>query len=155
MRVRVGERAQSVVIFLASGIPKGELDVLAIDFDIGDVVLEDGGDVDLEVLMSAHRVHCNVIALGRGSLAGVRRRGETKSSDDGETGDMNQRTSGKVPLEKTLSTEGQHGISTDDSRRHSFLHEETGLSACTITDDNELATDFRHCGDGLTKSSVR
>jgi hypothetical protein len=47
MRVRVGERAQSVVIFLASGIPKGELDVLAIDFDIGDVVLEDGGDVDL------------------------------------------------------------------------------------------------------------
>jgi len=47
MRVRVGERAQSVVIFLASGIPEGELDVLAIDLDIGDVVLEDGGDVDL------------------------------------------------------------------------------------------------------------
>ena len=47
MRVRVGERAQSVVIFLASGIPKGELDVLAINLDIGDVVLEDGGDVDL------------------------------------------------------------------------------------------------------------
>ena len=47
MRVRVGERAQSVVIFLTSGIPEGELDVLAIDFDIGDVVLEDGGDVDL------------------------------------------------------------------------------------------------------------
>ena len=47
MRVGVGERAQSVVIFLTSGIPEGELDVLAIDFDIGDVVLEDGGDVDL------------------------------------------------------------------------------------------------------------
>jgi hypothetical protein len=47
MRVGVGERAQSVVIFLTSGIPKGELDVLAIDLDIGDVVLEDGGDVDL------------------------------------------------------------------------------------------------------------
>jgi hypothetical protein len=47
MRVGVRERAQSVVIFLASGIPEGELDVLAIDLDVGDVVLEDGGDVDL------------------------------------------------------------------------------------------------------------
>lgn len=56
MRVRVGERAQSVVIFLASGIPEGELDVLAIDFDIGDVVLEDGGDVNLWTIMLAHRV---------------------------------------------------------------------------------------------------
>lgn len=47
MRVRVGERAETVVIFLASSIPKGELDVFAINLDIGDVVLEDGGDIDL------------------------------------------------------------------------------------------------------------
>jgi len=81
MRVRVGKRAQSVVIFLASGIPQGELDVLAIDFDIGDIVLEDGGNVDL--------------------------REGTLGEDD----------------------------------------EKTGLSTCTITNDNELATDFRHCAD--------
>lgn len=35
-----------------------------------------------------------------------------------------------------------------DSRRgfdgHMDLHEETGLSASTITDDDEFATDFRH-----------
>lgn len=45
--VGVGERAETVVILLAGGIPEGELDVLAIDLDIGDIVLEDGGDVDL------------------------------------------------------------------------------------------------------------
>lgn len=47
VRVGVGERAKAVVIFLASSIPEGELDVLAVDLDVGDVVLEDGGDVDL------------------------------------------------------------------------------------------------------------
>ena len=47
MRVGVGERAESVVIFLASGIPEGEFDVLAVNLDIGDIVLEDGRDVDL------------------------------------------------------------------------------------------------------------
>lgn len=48
MGVGVGERAETVVILLAGGIPEGELDVLAVDLDVGDVVLEDGGDVDLE-----------------------------------------------------------------------------------------------------------
>jgi hypothetical protein len=47
VRIGVGERAQAVVVFLAGGIPQGQLDVLAIDLDVGDVVLEDGGDVDL------------------------------------------------------------------------------------------------------------
>lgn len=47
MGVGVGEWAQTVVIFLASGIPEGELNVLSIDLYIGDVVLKDGGYVDL------------------------------------------------------------------------------------------------------------
>ena len=47
--VGVGERAETVVIFLTSGIPEGELDVLAINLDVGDIVLEDSGDVDLRV----------------------------------------------------------------------------------------------------------
>jgi hypothetical protein len=47
VRIGVGERAQAVVVFLAGGIPQGQLDVLPIDLDVGDVVLEDGGDVDL------------------------------------------------------------------------------------------------------------
>ena len=47
VRVGVGEGAETVVILLAGGIPEGELDVLAVNLDVGDVVLEDGGDVDL------------------------------------------------------------------------------------------------------------
>lgn len=47
MRVRVGERAETVIIFLASSIPKSKLNVLAIDLNVRNIVLEDGGDVDL------------------------------------------------------------------------------------------------------------
>jgi hypothetical protein len=45
--VGVGKRAQTVVIFLTCGIPESELDVFAVDLDIGDVVLEDSGNIDL------------------------------------------------------------------------------------------------------------
>jgi len=78
--VRVGVRkgSESVVIFLTGGIPKSQLDVLSVNFDIGNVVFEDGRNVDLW----------------------------------------------ECPLGE------------DD--------EQTGLSACTITDDNELSTDLRH-----------
>lgn len=51
MRVGVGERTETVVVLLARRIPKSQLDMLAVDLDIGDVVLEDGGDVDLETLL--------------------------------------------------------------------------------------------------------
>jgi hypothetical protein len=57
MRIGVRERAETVVIFLASGIPEGELNVFAIDFDVGNVVLEDSGDVDL--LRRACQCVCN------------------------------------------------------------------------------------------------
>jgi hypothetical protein len=36
-----------LVILLPSRIPEGQLDALAIDIDIGDVVFEDGWDVNL------------------------------------------------------------------------------------------------------------
>lgn len=45
--VWVGERTETVVILLASRIPKSQLDVLSIDLNIGNIVLEDGWDVDL------------------------------------------------------------------------------------------------------------
>lgn len=47
MRVGVGQGTETVVIFLTRRIPKSEFDVLAVHLDIGDIVLEDGGDVDL------------------------------------------------------------------------------------------------------------
>lgn len=48
VRVGVRERSETVIIFLASRIPQGQLDVLVVNLDVGDVVLENGGDVDLE-----------------------------------------------------------------------------------------------------------
>ena len=48
MRIGVGERAETVVIFLAGSIPEGELDVFAVNLDVGNIVLDDGGDIDLE-----------------------------------------------------------------------------------------------------------
>lgn len=47
MRVGVRERPETVVVFLAGGIPQRELDVLAINLHVGDVVLEDGRHIDL------------------------------------------------------------------------------------------------------------
>lgn len=48
VRVRVRERSETVVIFLASRIPQGQLNVLVVNLNVGDIVLENGGDVDLE-----------------------------------------------------------------------------------------------------------
>lgn len=48
MRVGVREGSETVIIFLASRIPQGQLDVLVVDLDVGDIVFEDGGDIDLD-----------------------------------------------------------------------------------------------------------
>lgn len=49
MRVRVGKRAQTVVVLLAGGIPQGKLNMTAIHFDIGHVVLKDSRHIHLVV----------------------------------------------------------------------------------------------------------
>jgi hypothetical protein len=49
VRVGIRERAQAIVVLLTCGIPEGQFDVLAVNLDVGDVVLEDRGDVDLKV----------------------------------------------------------------------------------------------------------
>jgi hypothetical protein len=47
VRIGVRQRAETVVVLLTSRIPQRQLDVLAINLDIGDIVLEDSGDIDL------------------------------------------------------------------------------------------------------------
>lgn len=47
MRIWVRERSETIIILLTGGIPKGQLNVLAIDLDVGNVVLENSGDVHL------------------------------------------------------------------------------------------------------------
>ena len=101
MGVGVGERSQAIVIFLAGGIPKSELDVLPVDLDIGDVVLEHGRDVNLR-----GRAGRGVGEMA-GSAPGTGRLGQDATSAGGgrpcvrgwtESG----LTSGNVPLEKTI-----------------------------------------------------
>jgi hypothetical protein len=46
--VGVGQGTETIVVLLASRIPKCQLDVLAVDLDVGDIVLENGGDIDLQ-----------------------------------------------------------------------------------------------------------
>lgn len=91
VRVGVRQRTESVVVFLASSIPKGQLDVLAVDLDVGDVVLEDGRDVDL-------------VWVWTGKLEN-RARQWTCSDSKTATGGIKKwakLTSGKVPREKTI-----------------------------------------------------
>ena len=102
MGVGVGERAETVVILLAGGIPEGELDVLAIDLDIGDVVLEDSGDVDL--CGRGVSACAPAVTLARGVGGAGRQADAAQGRGAGARGRL---TSGKVPLEKTLQTRCQ------------------------------------------------
>jgi hypothetical protein len=63
--IGVRKGPQAVVVLLTSRIPKRQLDVLAIDLDIGNVVLENGGDVDLEVSLvnCLAGLVCRVVAV--------------------------------------------------------------------------------------------
>lgn len=58
VRVGVGKRPKTIVVLLARGIPKGQLYVFPINLDIRNIVLKDGGDIDL--LVCEERVGCSV-----------------------------------------------------------------------------------------------
>ena len=47
MRVWVTERTEAVVVFLAGRIPQCEFNVFSVDLYVCNVVLKDGGDVNL------------------------------------------------------------------------------------------------------------
>jgi hypothetical protein len=48
VRVRVGQGPQSVVVLLSGGIPKGELDLLAVDLNVGNATQTREGKKDVE-----------------------------------------------------------------------------------------------------------
>lgn len=56
------------------------------------------------------------------------------------------RTSGNVPLEKTLSRSWSVIRSNGLQKEDRYSHQQTCLSAGTITNDNKLATDLSHGG---------
>jgi hypothetical protein len=47
VRIRITQRAETIIVLLASGIPQSQLNVLAINFDIGNIVLKHRRDIDL------------------------------------------------------------------------------------------------------------
>lgn len=74
-----GSRLNILVILLSGGIPQGQLDFLAVDLHVGNVVLEDGGDVDLSKI--------SVIARWPFGSTGSTYLGEHALAEDDETGD--------------------------------------------------------------------
>ena len=52
MRVWIAEWTKAVVVFLAGGIPQGELNVFSINLYICNVVLEHGRDIFLQLVSS-------------------------------------------------------------------------------------------------------
>ena len=47
MRVGVAERTETIIVLLSSRIPQGKLNVLSIDLNIGHIILEHSGNIDL------------------------------------------------------------------------------------------------------------
>ena len=76
MRVWVAERTKAVVVFLASRVPQSEFNVFSVNLYICNVVLKNGGDINL--------VENGIVRLG-------------------ERKEMLKLTSGKVPFEKTIN----------------------------------------------------
>ena len=76
MGIRVTERAKTIVVFLAGRIPQREFNVFSVNLYVRNIVLKDGGDVNLV----------------ESWIMGVGERGRTLIL-----------TSGNVPFEKTIN----------------------------------------------------
>jgi hypothetical protein len=48
MRIWIREWAKAIIIFLSGSIPQCQFNMFAINFYIGDVVLENSGDINLK-----------------------------------------------------------------------------------------------------------
>ena len=84
--VGVRERSESVVIFLARSIPECKFDVLSIDFNVGHIIFEDCGDVDL-LLESQHRYRLSRFpaATDNGEIRDIGKQGVDGRGSDGSS----------------------------------------------------------------------
>jgi len=96
MRVRVTERAEAVVVLLASRIPQRELNMLSVHFDIGHIVLEHGGDINLNGGASDGDAKTLTLSARSPQNAGYMHVLRVRLI-------KLERTSGKVPFEKTIN----------------------------------------------------
>ena len=68
--LRVGERSQAIVILLSCSVPKPKVDGLAVDHDVGTVVVEDGRHVILRHGTAAQRGERSGSVRGRARAEG-------------------------------------------------------------------------------------
>ena len=47
MRIGIRKGAETIIVFLSSRVPQSEFDMLAVDFHIGNVILENSGNINL------------------------------------------------------------------------------------------------------------
>ena len=71
VRVGVGERAEAVVVLLSSGIPQRQLNGLAVNLNVRNIVLKHGGHVHLQ---SEGEVGAMGVGCGRVAGSDARRR---------------------------------------------------------------------------------
>lgn len=146
MGVGVGERSESIVIFLAGRIPEGEFDMLSIDFYVRDVVLEHGRDVDLDKARSHVSAHSFVIdprpRRSQYHAAQRRRPRQRPLATLSNFPKCLRLTSGNVPLENTIR---RHVWRTNGTLAWAITLNgwaTINLSTSTVADDDQLASDF-------------
>ena len=114
--------------------------MLAVHLNIGDVVLEHGWDIDLSVLhVSTHtRNRCGIVWwwFVRLSARMTRRRGIRGEDSGTNLWECALGEDAGVQLAYTAGKRWSRVV------RHS--HEQAGLAACTVTNNDQLATDLRH-----------
>jgi len=117
MGVWVAERAKAIVVFLAGRIPQCEFNVFSVNLYIRNVVLKDGGDINL--------VESCIMEVGE--------RGKDTDTDLWECSfreDYQQ---------ASLRRQG------DEVRSRGIVAGNAYLSTSTVAYDDEFSSDFCHC----------
>lgn len=121
--------------------------MLSIDLDIGNVVLENGGHIDLLALSASMRSSVGAGA-DRKALGGANSRLGLLGGDGGRgsadlrEGALREDAGGRQQLAAGQEAGASWGAARRATGRHS--HEQAGLSTRTVTDDDELATNLSH-----------
>jgi hypothetical protein len=150
VRVGVGKRSEPVVVFLTSRIPEGEFHVLAIDLNIGHVVLEDGRHIDLESESVSDR-KCKSSGVLSAAILEPSKPSKLPALIRYRTGTCGARFTDlrEGALGEDTALDSSVSSSLEETRSRPYRsprnsHQQAGFATGTIADDDELATDFGH-----------
>lgn len=173
----VRQRPQTVVVLLTGRIPQRQLDVLSIDLYIGDVVLEDGRDVDLHAALAYLKRETRLMQMRCGEGAKLSKEPDAKGMGcleavcDSENSSralwFPSRAWKRQVMKRTYLWEGALGEDTGIiacqhwngkrggrsclSRlvrwaRQRDSHQQAGLAAGTVANDDQLSAEFSSHG---------